>query len=94
MGVFGYIVDLIVKYGVLGIVDGILVKYWLVVFVLILVEEEYIGVLLFLLNCKNFLLIFDVEVYVVDLVVLVKVVIVFKVKLKLIMMDVFSLVSK
>lgn len=93
-GAFGYIADLTAKHGALGIVDGTLAKYRSAAFALISVEEEHIGALLLLSNRKNFPSTFDVEAYAVDLAALAKVVIVSKAKLKLIMMDAFSLASK
>lgn len=93
-GAYGYIADLTAKHGALGIVDGTLAKYRSAAFALISVEEEHIGALLLLSNRKNFPSTFNVEAYAVDLAALAKVVIVSKAKLKLIMMDAFSLASK
>lgn len=93
-GAYGYIADLIANHGALGIVDGTLENYRSAAFALISVEEEHIGALLLLSNRRNFPSTFDVEAYAVDLAALAKVVIVSKAKLKLIMMDAFSLASK
>lgn len=93
-GAYGYIADLTAKHGAFGIVDGTLAKYRSAAFALISVEEEHIGALVLLSNRKNFPSTFDVEAYAVDLAALAKVVIVSKAKLKLIMMDAFSLASK
>jgi hypothetical protein len=93
-GAYGYIADMTAKHGASGIVDGTLANYRSAAFALISVEEEHIGALLLLSNRKNFPSTFDVEAYAVDLAALAKVVIVSKAKLKLIMMDAFSLASK
>lgn len=86
--------DLELTHGSSPIVDGTLADFRSSAHALISIEEEPIGFLALLSKQKNCDAQSSAEVYAVEIAALAKVVILSKAKLKLIMMDAFSLASK
>lgn len=86
--------DLELTHGASPVVDGTMANFRSSAYAIISIEEEPIGFLAVLSNQRNFAPESCAEHYVVELAALAKVVILSKAKLKLIMMDAFSLANK